>query len=1067
MSLLASIKHRGSDELYEFREYDFTWNFSVSDNGTVAVIDGSTLSITHMNKAVIPPPLCAYSLWFKEAISEVKFISSFTWQGPRFASSTTKLNAIASSCEGSLLFLGSLKRRCGDNMIGDGTLSILTVYEWSDDMFMKSHSSCLRQFTVFDVVYADNEIMVKLIALATATSCSELWQPCDELYVMTFRIDLCLQEANTTPVFKAYLDQLQRQQLPGQGIGLSTWTNYNPVACTDEEFEFNVSSALVQLSDGCLYEYFLQSGDVVSLIPISESELMFLEPCPIFSGLRSNNGKRILLGMSQRSRLYMGERLIQEAVSWFHLSPAHRLLAFSTIGSRSQLYLIPIDALLDFDPLSSLEDSSLEGYGCRDLERGSVLFSVFPDRPEAIFLLPRGNIELLCPRGLLIPYVVRLLCEEKYAEAFSIMRRQKIDVNLLCDVNPLMFLKHGGIEKFLEQVKSVDHINLFIAGLSNADVTATKYTLMDWFGPKPKGFDSPFDFSTKINQICSKMRSVMITAHECGRLNSRRITHGELLLPILSTYAKEEPPQLERALLLIQCGDDLLNHDTQKGKSFNDKLQSAITYLAFLSNYELLFDTALGIYDFEMAKAVARNSQLDPKQYLPLLKHYEELPKYRARFEVDLRLKRYDSALRHMALDHEEMSKKGIEDDNFFTECLDFIEKYKLHRLAFELFVDDHTKKREVMLSLGRLMLSEGKYESALSIFLSTDPIEYTSVLKAARMGHDWQTYFTFHKIMTTELCNERHLEVKDLALSIAKEISEATLDNQRSAYAEAARILLDYGDDTYNAIGFLISGELWLEARRLCVFHGLENLCMKVKDEAHMTAENYIIELEGKGDEFEKAVEKFVIAKNIRRESKRNAINRHLESGVQDDTGSLFSVASQTSNMSVRSNTSNFSRSSMSSVISAGHTSSFSIIESRSVVNPPKTGNKKGRKSKSKAEKRKIAAGSDDDLINIMKMIKACITDDLYATVIVETLTFLLQERLSNLAADLFQAYMTLQLRVNDCIKSSLHHQNYVEENRDLDPIIASYETEIRALKCADLPQHFKETFIYLSNFG
>jgi hypothetical protein len=153
-----------------------------------------------------------------------------------------------------------------------------------------------------------------------------------------------------------------------------------------------------------------------------------------------------------------------------------------------------------------------------------------------------------------------------------------------------------------------------------------------------------------------------------------------------------------------------------------------------------------------------------------------------------------------------------------------------------------------------------------------------------------------------------------------------------------------------------------------------------------------------------------------------------------------------------------------MSSVISAGRISTFSIVESRSIVNPPKPGQKKSRKSRSKAEKKKIKPGSEEELTNLINVMKASVTDDLYAAALAETLKFLSQESLSKLADDLFQAYITLQQRVNDCIKTSLGQPKDFEENRESDPIIVSYESELMALKCADLPPHFHDTFSYLN---
>ena len=81
------------------------------------------------------------------------------------------------------------------------------------------------------------------------------------------------------------------------------------------------------------------------------------------------------------------------------------------------------------------------------------------------------------------------------------------------------------------------------------------------------------------------------------------------LVPIRSTFAKESPPKLDEALSLTK--ERALQHhskDSKKPPLFGDKAQNAIHYLALLAEYELLFEAALGMYDFEISRAVARNT---------------------------------------------------------------------------------------------------------------------------------------------------------------------------------------------------------------------------------------------------------------------------------------------------------------------------------------------------------------------------------------------------------------------------------------------------------------------------
>jgi hypothetical protein len=101
------------------------------------------------------------------------------------------------------------------------------------------------------------------------------------------------------------------------------------------------------------------------------------------------------------------------------------------------------------------------------------------------------------------------------------------------------------------------------------------------------------------------------------------------LQPTLCTYARQRPPLLVEALALIRdvcaspdaAGIAPTNGGNARagGSLSTGKVQSALRYLAFLADGTALFDAALGDCDFDMARAVARQCQMDPKVYLPLL----------------------------------------------------------------------------------------------------------------------------------------------------------------------------------------------------------------------------------------------------------------------------------------------------------------------------------------------------------------------------------------------------------------------------------------------------------------
>jgi hypothetical protein len=65
------------------------------------------------------------------------------------------------------------------------------------------------------------------------------------------------------------------------------------------------------------------------------------------------------------------------------------------------------------------------------------------------------------------------LDSHRYRSAFLLCRRHRIDLNILHDHDPEAFKAH--LSDFITQVKDVDHLNLFLSGLKDEDVTKTMY----------------------------------------------------------------------------------------------------------------------------------------------------------------------------------------------------------------------------------------------------------------------------------------------------------------------------------------------------------------------------------------------------------------------------------------------------------------------------------------------------------------------------------------------------------------------------------------------------------------
>lgn len=100
---------------------------------------------------------------------------------------------------------------------------------------------------------------------------------------------------------------------------------------------------------------------------------------------------------------------------------------------------------------------------CRSIERGARLITVTPSSYCLILQMPRGNLETIHPRALVLAGIRNSIASRDYKTAFSICRSQRVDMNILYDHAPKQFLSCIGL--FVDQVKKVPYIDLFLSQL--------------------------------------------------------------------------------------------------------------------------------------------------------------------------------------------------------------------------------------------------------------------------------------------------------------------------------------------------------------------------------------------------------------------------------------------------------------------------------------------------------------------------------------------------------------------------------------------------------------------------
>lgn len=100
---------------------------------------------------------------------------------------------------------------------------------------------------------------------------------------------------------------------------------------------------------------------------------------------------------------------------------------------------------------------------CRSIERGGRLVGVMPSTFAVTLQMPRGNIETIYPRALVLAGIRTFIDRKNYRSAFLACRSQMVDMNILHDYAPEQFM--ANIQLFVDQVKKIDSIDEFLSRL--------------------------------------------------------------------------------------------------------------------------------------------------------------------------------------------------------------------------------------------------------------------------------------------------------------------------------------------------------------------------------------------------------------------------------------------------------------------------------------------------------------------------------------------------------------------------------------------------------------------------
>ena len=89
--------------------------------------------------------------------------------------------------------------------------------------------------------------------------------------------------------------------------------------------------------------------------------------------------------------------------------------------------------------------------------------TVTPTTFAVTLQMPRGNIETIYPRALVLSGIRTFIDRKDYRSAFLACRSQMVDMNILHDYAPEQFMEN--IQLFVDQLKKISFVDEFISRL--------------------------------------------------------------------------------------------------------------------------------------------------------------------------------------------------------------------------------------------------------------------------------------------------------------------------------------------------------------------------------------------------------------------------------------------------------------------------------------------------------------------------------------------------------------------------------------------------------------------------
>nr|XP_030714948.1 elongator complex protein 1 isoform X4 [Globicephala melas] len=791
------------------------------ENSTLKTYD--RVLVTVFRQSVVPPPMCTYRLLLPHPVNQVVFSAH-----PKKSNDLAVLDA---SNQISVY-------KCGDSPSIDSTVKLGAVGGNGFKISLRTphlDKSYKIQFENSE----DEEVNPLKLGLLT-------WVQEDVFLAVSHSQSSPQSVIHHLTVAPSVMDDEQGQ------LNISSSVTVDGVIislCCNSK----TKSVALQVAGGQILKYLWESPSL-AVEPWKNPggfPVRFPYPCTQ-TELAMVGGEECVLGLTDRCRFFINDTEVASNITSFAVYDEFLLL--TTYSHTCQCFCLRDASLKTLQAgLSSSHVSN--GESLRKVERGSRIVTVVPQDTKLILQMPRGNLEVVHHRALVLAQIRKWLDKLMFKEAFECMRKLRINLNLIHDHNPKVFLEN--VETFIRQIDSVNHINLFFTELKEEDVTKTMY---------PPPVNSTVQLSSdpdgkKVDLICDAMRAAM-----------ENINPHKYCLSILTSHVKKTTPELE---IVLQKVHELQGSAAPVPDAVN--AEEALKYLLLLVDVNELYDHSLGTYNFDLVLMVAEKSQKDPKEYLPFLNTLKKMETNYQRFTIDKYLKRYEKAIGHL-------SKCGPE---YFPECLNLIKDKNLYNEALKLYPPNSQQYKDISIAYGEHLLQEHLCEPAGLVFARAGAHE--KALSAFLACGSWQQ----------ALCVAAQLHLtKDQLAGLGRTLA-GKLAEQRK-HGDAATVLEQYAQDYEEAVLLLLEGAAWEEALRLVHKYNRPDIIeTNVKPSILEAQKNYMAFLDSQTATFSRHKARLLVVRELKEQAQQVHLDDEAPHGQESDLFSETSSVMSGSDMS------------------------------------------------------------------------------------------------------------------------------------------------------------------------